>query len=350
MPRGARNLYKRGQTWHGRFKVAGCEYRGTLRTSNEAEARQRLKGWRQKIERQAIGSPDSPSWQEAVVKWTEEVLPGAVKPNVAERYLVSVRQLERVFRDLRIAQITAERIAEYVSQRTGEATNATIRRDLTALSRLLSACVSWGWRQDNPARLYDRSIIRERRDPIKPPSAENISKFIARCPLGMARIVRLLDQGGMRENEAVTLTASDIDRKAEQINLTLTKTSRPRTLDWKTPGGNARVALEGVPEAGPLFLAKSGQPYRNFAANAARIMRELAAEDKDFVPFRIHDLRHGFAIRWLRNGGNIYHLSIHLGHSSIKTTEMYLLYLSASQRAGAQWPVLPKEYGKNTQR
>ncbi len=48
-------------------------------------------------------------------------------------------------------------------------TNATIRRDLTALSRLLAACVSWGWRTDNPARDDDRFMVRERRDPITLP-------------------------------------------------------------------------------------------------------------------------------------------------------------------------------------
>ena len=36
--------------------------------------------------------------------------------------------------------------------------------------------------------------------------------------------------------------------------------------------------------------------------------------DPAFKPFRVHDLRHRFAIRWLSNGGDIYHLSMHLGH------------------------------------
>lgn len=331
-----RNLYKRGETWHGRFKVAGDEYRGTLRTGNEAEAKLRLKDWKQRIQRRATGTPDSPSWKEAVIKWAAEILPSAVKPSVSERYLVSIRQLEHTFGALRIADIAGGHIAEYVSLRAGDASNATIRRDLTALSRLLSACVSWGWRSDNPARLYDRSIIRERREPIKPPAPEMVTRFIERCPPGMASIIKLLDQTGMRENEAVTLTSSDVDFKVKQINLMKTKTNRPRTLDWETPGGNAGVALVGLPDAGPLFLAGSGQPYRNFAANAVRIMRDLKAGDKSFVPFRIHDLRHGFAIRWLRSGGDIYRLSLHLGHSSLKTTEGYLGHISARQAAVAQ--------------
>jgi integrase len=58
--------------------------------------------------------------------------------------------------------------------------------------------------------------------------------------------------------------------------------------------------------------------------------------DPDFRPFRVHDLRHAFAIRWLRAGGDIYHLSLHLGHTSLKTTEVYLGHLSAREQAVAQ--------------
>src|SRR5579859_425952 len=336
MPRKSRNLYLRGATWWGRVKVAGREYRGSLRTTDPREAARRLKGWRTKLEREAVGDPESPTWKEAVVKWATEVLPRSVKPSVAKRYLVSIGQLEQTFGTLRIDQINSARIAQYISLLSATATNATVRRDLTALSRLLSACVSWGWRSDNPARTHDRSIIRERREPITPPTPEMVEKMIAAAPPGMAQTLRLLEQTGMREGEAVTLEASDIDWASRHIRLTRTKTSRPRTLEWVTPGGDAGLILADAPRRGILFTASTGAPYQNFASNAGRVMRDLAKRDPDFRPFRIHDLRHAFAIRWLRPGGDIYHLSMHLGHTSLKTTEIYLGHLSAREQAVAQ--------------
>jgi integrase/recombinase XerD len=87
---------------------------------------------------------------------------------------------------------------------------------------------------------------------------------------------------------------------------------------------------------GPLFVSGSGVQYRNFASNVDQVKRRLQAADPAFRPFRVHDLRHRFAIRWLRNGGNIYHLSLHLGHTSLKTTETYLGHLSAREQAMAQ--------------
>lgn len=334
------NCYDRNGVLWGRIKVAGREYRGSLRTADPAEARRRLKAWRLKLERAAVGDEESPTFKAAVVKWAREVLPGSVKPSVAKRYMVSIGQMVDHFGALRISEITPGMIGSYISTRAGKASNATIRRDLTALSRLLASCTAWGWRQDNPARFFDRSIIRERRDPIRPPADEDVATVIAAAPPGMARILRLLSQTGMRENEAVTLARGDVDWPGCRIRLLRTKTNRPRTLEWRTPGGDAGGALKDAPGVDVLFPAETGEAYRSFSANFGRVIRGVEAREKaagrPFRRFRVHDLRHGFAIRWLRNGGGIYELSLHLGHTSVKTTEGYLGHLSARERAVAQ--------------
>jgi integrase len=343
----SRNLYQRGAVWWGRVKVAGREYRGSLRTTDPREARDRLKAWRRKLERQAIGIEDAATFKEAVVRWAQEVLPGAVKPAVAKRYLSSVGQLADTFGAMRVDQIDARAIAAYVSSRSGKVTNATIRRDLTALSRLLAACVSWGWRTDNPARVYDRSMVRERREPIRPPDPAAVSTLVSAAPAGMGLVLRLLEQTGMREAEAVNLAGDDVDWERRQIRLLKTKTSRPRALAWQTPGGDASPVLTAARRHGPLFRADTGKPYRNFSSNVRRVMLACQKADKAFRPFRVHDLRHGFAIRWLKAGGDIYALSRHLGHSSVKTTEGYLAYLTEEERQkvaqmGAQRLVEPE--------
>jgi integrase len=40
----------------------------------------------------------------------------------------------------------------------------------------------------------------------------------------------------------------------------------------------------------------------------------------------VHDLRHAYAIAEIRADRDIYDLSHHLGHSSVKVTEIYLGY------------------------
>lgn len=60
--------------------------------------------------------------------------------------------------------------------------------------------------------------------------------------------------------------------------------------------------------------------------------RYAAWRKKNGVSFRFHDLRHLFAVTYLQRGGNIYDLQRILGHRSIKTTELYLEYLTPEER------------------
>lgn len=367
-----KHCYWRGDTLWVRFKVGGQEHRETLRTSDPREAARRTREIRDRLRREAVlGKPLEPvapppghTWAEAIERWKREILPGAVRPRVAQRYKVSLGQLEPVFGTLTIEVITTKTISTYVSSRAGQATNATVRRDLTALSRLLAACVAWGWLDANPAKAYDRSLIRERRDPIHPPDPRDVATFIAFAPPSMAAILRVLDATGMRAQEAVTLERYQVDAVRQQITLTRTKTSRPRTLPFRTPGRDAGPALahalreadqhesergERKDKEGLLFPARSGQAYVNFSGNAWRVQRDLAlheeAAGRPFRRFRVHDLRHAWAIRALKNGMSIYQVSRHLGHSSVTTTEKhYLGFLTweeqeAVRQAGAVQPI-----------
>lgn len=328
------NCYRRGDTIWARLTVAGREHRSSLRTTDPKEAAVRIRLWRQQIERASFGGEATPTWKAAVVRWSTEVLPRAVKPQVARRYLTSVAMLDAEFGDATLAQITPRRIAAYITRRTGTVANATIRRDLTALSRLLSACIAWGWLTENPARTFDRSIIRERSRHLHIPTDAELLLAIAECPAGMAPILRLLDETGMRENEAVQLEQQAVDAARQQITLRHTKSGRPRALNWATPGGDAGRVLAAHPMLdGPyVFVNRNGDPYAGFATDFAAAMRRLsarkAAAGEPFTRFRAHDLRHRFAIRWLKSGGDIYRLSRHLGHTSVKTTEGYLRYLT----------------------
>lgn len=331
-----RNLYRRKKIWWGRLKLAGREHRRSLRTADPKEAKLRLKRWREKLEREKVGSQDCPRLKAASVRWGTEILPRSVKPAVMRRYLSSIRQIIEGLGDISVGAISASIITDYCSQRSAGATNATIRRDLTALSRLLACCVAWGWIASNPARFYDRSLLRERREPRRPPAPADIEAVVAAAPAPMRAIIRLLDQTGMRANEAVTLAADDVEWKERQINLLRTKTSRPRTIRWRTPGGDAGLVLEGLKNrSGALFPSGTGDPYRNFPTHAAKVIASVAADAKKngrpFRRFRIHDLRHGFAIRALRAGMDIYKLKGHLGHSSVKVTEGYLAYLTTGE-------------------
>ena len=144
--------------------------------------------------------------------------------------------------------------------------------------------------------------------------------------------------------EGVSLEWSDLDMANATVTFRRTKTSRPRTVRLR-PETVAMLRARPRSLATPLvFWHGSGDMYRQFATLFADKVRNTAtAEEKakrEFRPFRCHDLRHRFAIEWLKDGGDIYALSKHLGHTSVATTEIYLGHVPA--HAAAQTPGTPE--------
>lgn len=78
-----------------------------------------------------------------------------------------------------------------------------------------------------------------------------------------------------------------------------------------------------------------GEPYRNVASRFRQLVlsAQKSAQEagRQFRPFRFHDLRHLFAVEYLKGGGSLYALQKIMGHSSVKVTEMYLDYLTPQE-------------------
>jgi len=89
-----------------------------------------------------------------------------------------------------------------------------------------------------------------------------------------------------------------------------------------------------------LFWHSEGRAYKNFSSQFAAIVARTAVwateAGLDFRPFRFHDLRHLHAVTWLKDGRSIYDLQNRLGHTSIKTTEMYCAYLTPEEHRAAK--------------
>jgi integrase/recombinase XerD len=80
-----------------------------------------------------------------------------------------------------------------------------------------------------------------------------------------------------------------------------------------------------------LFWHGTGARFQNVASRFAGFTRQIAGTDNAFRHFRFHDLRHLHAVEWLRSGRSLNDLQKRLGHSSIKTTEVYLAFLTPEE-------------------
>lgn len=356
------NLYRRGKTWWGRLQRGGAEHRRSLRTADKAEARRRLQAWREEVSHAAFYGEARHTYRAAVVRWDTEWLPGNVAPRTADRYRLSLKALDPHFAGFDVDQITPKEIAKWVSRRKrDDVTNATVRRDLTALSTILRCCCAWGWRDDNPAKAFDRDIIRERRDPILLPSDGTILAVILRAPPMMGRLLLSLLQTGARLEEMGGLERRQMVLPRKQLAIEKAKGGRSRLITIP----DATVAtLAGTPPGTISGTDKRPSPwvfwhededgaavrYVSLSSNLRKLIGAALnppppkGEEPPpaFPVFRVHDLRHRFAVDWLRDGGDIYALSKHLGHTSVKTTEIYLAYLARNpaqeHRFDREWP------------
>lgn len=354
----SRNLTWRNGVAYARIQVDGQDKRVSLHTRDRKEAESRVKEIQDDADRIRSGEGPRVTYEDAVVSWIETGY-GGVKPGTAERYKISLRMLDEHFAGRLLDKITRKTIGEFVRKRVGAGvSHATVRRDLTALSRLFSSAVAMGYTDHNPAREWDRTVIKERREPIERPDMRSVAAFIAAAPFPINHLTEFLLENGSRLEETADLLRGNIDRNAGQATFTKTKATRPRTLTLsaaavavlaKIPAPNLPSPFVfWNPDSGVSTNRKNaegkitvhGPRLRNLSRRASDIHaaaeRQAKAEGWAYRRFRLHDLRHEYAIRWLEAGRSIYTLQKHLGHTSVKTTEIYLDFVAPEAAAAAK--------------
>ena len=265
---------------------------------------------------------------EALEGWETWIQRCRKSPKTVQRYACSLDQLRPFLEGKRLSEIDGRLIAEIIRARTADGvSNATIRRDLVALSSVINYAIDQGWIESNPV-LARMKRVEERRDPIMLPRRQDIDLVLARAPGMVKDMISAAMATGAREAELLHACRDDVDYDRKQMTL-VGKRGKRRTIDLEPFGGHDLIrGLPAYVGSTLLFWHSTGENYKNFASQFAAIVRRTAehaeANDIDFRPFRYHDLRHWHAVHWLKSGRSIYELKDRLGHSSIKVTEGYL--------------------------
>lgn len=332
------NLFKRGGVYWLRATVRGVERRESLRTRSLETAR-RLRDERIEALRAARWRGERVrSWRAAVTEWAEHVA-GQLAPATAERYTVSLTQCEPWLVSFSIDKIDGSCIAALIAgRRKAGATPATVRRDLTAISRVLEYAEAMGWREGNPT-LSKRRLLKERRDPIALPDPADVETVIAAASRPFGALIRAAWLTGARQAELVNAEWKKFDGRAKTLEI-IGKGNKRRVLSLSVEASAHISAQPRVLGGKLIFCRETGEAFAQAASDFTHLRRGVAAratkEKRRFGCFRFHDLRHLFAVEALRGGMSIYRLSKHLGHTSVKTTEIYLDFLTPEEAARAR--------------
>src|SRR5216683_3178819 len=351
---------------YGRIQTGGQDIKWSLRTDDPAVAKTRRKAERARAVAAQRYGDHRRTFAEAVEAWGPFIAKSVGQKTLA-RYTSSLSVLQPHLEGLYLDEIDKKLIASIVESRRDTpyvpkgkkqpivVTIATIKRDLTALSSVFDFCVDEEWMTTNPAMEWlkpgrrKKSRLQERRDPIVLPHPDHIEMVIDHASPMVAQIIRTALKTGARLDELKKSQRNYFDRSRRQLTV-IGKRNKLRVVDLEDAGEDFGFEiLSGLPitlETKALFWhrrevktrSKLGQqpakPYREL--NFDRIVEEVAEkaqkQDQDFRPFRFHDLRHVHAVNWLKSGRSIYVLKDRLGHTSVKTTEMYLAYLTAEEK------------------
>jgi integrase/recombinase XerD len=166
-------------------------------------------------------------------------------------------------------------------------------------------------------------------------SDDEIQKFLNWKPskFGQWRLYALictLIDTGIRIDEALTLQRSRIDLENMLITV-YGKGSKERVVPFSISLRKVLWKFSRMHDHELFFSTSKGTKvrYRNFLRDLKTLAADLGITGKK-VGF--HQFRYGYALNFIREGGNPFHLQRILGHSSITTTQGYVRLVTEDLR------------------
>ena len=135
--------------------------------------------------------------------------------------------------------------------------------------------------------------------------------------------VNLMLHSGLRVSEVAKLKFTDINTDTMHLFVRGGKGNKDRLMPYDEEAADLFEILRRKPDDGwYVILSPTGGHYSSRQIERwIKDLKNKAGITRDCTP---HTLRHTFAVRYLKAGGNIRALQKLLGHSSLTTTQVYL--------------------------
>jgi integrase len=363
-PRGTGSLYEYRGSWYGTWWVGGKQRkrkvgpkrkRGTRDGLTQVQAEARLRRMMEQTNSIPV-IPERVTVEQACEKYIQHVRDvRGRKPSTVQDYEIIRRHFAEFFEDPELAAVDEDDILGYIhAKKQGKKPLApkTINNHLTFLQSVFGFAIKRRWATWNPVAAVERPK-QDGGDPdirfLEPGEVEALVSETPDDELG--KVDRVLyptaTMTGLRQGELVAWRWRDVDWQAAKVrvrqNIVRGVLGKPksRTSSRHVPMtmGLARE-LERLYQrsaykadddyvfchpstGGPYDPSKMRQRFKTAAGKAG--VREGV---------RFHDLRHTFGTRMAGAGTPMIALRDMMGHSSVKTTEIY-----------AAWAPSPHEQG-----
>lgn len=267
-------------------------------------------------------------WTKAV-KTFEKWMETNVKASTMERYKTSLVSLTPFFKEYSLDVIgKATTLAEeYKAARLKEVEPATVNRDIACLKRLFSLAEE-EWNMVGPNKIRKVKLLDEDNIRRKSLTNEQQKALIAECKRPHMRlcVIIVLDMG-FREEELLSLERKHIDFQEGVIRVK-GKGDKERTVPMTD-----RIKKEFISYWSKQKVASKYAITNHRGERILRIRKfESLCERAGIEDFTFHDLRHDFAVQFLRRTRDLATLQDILGHEDIKTTMRYAYVLDEDKK------------------
>jgi len=250
------------------------------------------------------------SFEIASQRYIQDVLP---KKKSYKKDISKFGIINKVIGHYLLSQITSEIVASYRDQRLKLVADATVRRELSQISQVLTvAQKEWGISlpQGNP--VYQITIPKQgkhRNRRIEHDELEIIMGSISNQ--GMRIFIELLIETAMRRGELGSLELADIDLENRVIKVTETKTGYDRDIPLSVRAVELFRLLGGC---SPLF---------DFQASSVTQAFMRACRRHRIEGLRLHDLRREGTSRLFEKGLSPAEVQTITGHRTLSMLSVY---------------------------
>ena len=267
-------------------------------------------------------------------EYLEKLIQKRYSQNTIKTYVSYMRSFREEFSERELDSITIQEINAYILK----------------LIRIRAISISQQNQRINAIKFYYEKVLgrkrmyynvnRPKKEKRMPGilTVEEVELLLKHCNnLKHKCILMALYSGGLRRSELINLKISDIDSQRMLIRITNSKGNKDRNtlLSEKLLKLLRDYYRYHKPKIW-LFEGQGGGQYS--ATSIANILRKAlkrAQINKNATP---HTLRHSFATHLLDQGINLRYIQELLGHSSIKTTEIYT-HVSSKQLSKIKNPL-----------
>lgn len=212
-------------------------------------------------------------------------------------------------------QIINMDIEKYIKLRKGKVKNSTINRELDVIKRIFSLAIENNKLLVNPCLGIKK--LRIENPPERYLTKDEEKKLLAVCNPIMKAIIIMALHTGMRQNEILSLTWTDIFFDENYLLVRNTKNNKPRKLPLTKTLKEELLNLHRWSEY--VFTSpRTKSRYKDVKSSFSRAVKRAGIAHITF-----HKLRHTCASRLNEQGVDVITIQKILDHAELRTTQLY---------------------------